>query len=113
MNAPHGHVDGAGVGLVAGGDGGGGGGGVGGKGVGVKGDGGAGSLKVHEVEVLRAVQNSALVVVQAGLGLPVILVIQRAQEVGRGLDLGIAHADRKSTRLNSSHSDRSRMPSSA
>mgnify|MGYP000349781607 CR=1 FL=1 len=39
------HVDGAGVGLVAGGDGGGGGGGVGGKGVGVISHGGAGGSK--------------------------------------------------------------------
>ncbi len=86
------HVDGAGVGLVAGGDGGGGGGGVGGEGVGVIGDGGAGSLKVHEVEVLGAVEDGALVVVQTGLGLPVVLVLQGAQVVGGGLDLGVAHA---------------------
>mgnify|MGYP006064335869 CR=1 FL=1 len=86
------HVDGPGVGLVAGGDGGGGGGGVRGEGVGVVGDGGAGGLKVHEVEVAGAVQDGALVVVQAGLGLPVVLVGQGAQVVGGGLDLGIAHA---------------------
>ena len=86
------HVDGAGVGLVAGGDGRGGGGGVGGEGVGVEGDGSAHALKVHEVQVLRAIQDGALVVVQAGLGLPVVLIVQGAQIVGRGLDLGIAHA---------------------
>ena len=86
------HVDGAGVGLVAGGQGGGGGGGVGGEGVGVIGDGGADTLEVHEVQVLGAVQDGAAVVVQAGLGLPVVLVGQGAQIVGRGLDLGIAHA---------------------
>ena len=86
------HVDGAGVGLVPGGDGGGGGGGVGGEGVGVVGDGGAGGLEVHEVQVLGAVQNSALVVVQAGSGLPVVLVVEGTQEVAGGLDLGIAHA---------------------
>ena len=60
--------------------------------VGVVGDGGAGGLKIHKVQVLRAVQNGALVVVQAGLGLPVVLVLQGAQIVGGGLDLGIAHA---------------------
>ena len=84
--------DGAGVGLVAGGDGGGGGGGVGGKGVGVISHGGAGGLKVHEVEVLGTVQNGSAVVVQAGLGLPIVGVVQRTQEIGCGLDLGIAHA---------------------
>ena len=86
------HVDGAGVGLVAGGDGGGGGGGVGGKGVGVISHGGAGGLKVHEVEVLGTVQDGSAVVVQAGLGLPIVGVVQRTQEIGCGLDLGIAHA---------------------
>ena len=86
------HIDGAGVGLVPGGEGGGGGGGVGGEGIGVVGDGGAGGLKVHKVQVLGAVQDGALVVVQAGGGLPVVLVVESAQEVGSGLDLGIAHA---------------------
>ena len=86
------HIDGAGVGLVSGGNGRGGGGGVGGEGVGVEGDGGAHALKVHEVQVLRAVQDGALIVVQAGLSLPVVLIVQGAQIVGRGLDLGIAHA---------------------
>ena len=86
------HIDRARVGLVAGGDGGGGGSGVGGEGVGVIGDGGAGSLKVHKVEVLGAVEDGALVVIQAGLGLPVVSVLQGTQVVGGGLDLGVAHA---------------------
>ena len=86
------HIDRARVGLVAGGDGGGGGSGVGGEGVGVIGDGGAGSLKVHKVEVLGAVEDGALVVIQTGLGLPVVSVLQGTQVVGGGLDLGVAHA---------------------
>ena len=86
------HVDGAGIGLVPGGDGGGGGGGVGGKGIGVVGHGRAGGFKVHEVQIAGAVQDRALVVVQTGLGLPVVLVGKGSHVVGSGLDLGIAHA---------------------
>ena len=85
------HVDGAGIGLVSGGDGRGGGGGVGAEAVGVVSNSGAYRLKIHKVEVLRAIQLGALVVVQAGLGLPVVLVLQSTQIVRSGLDLGIAH----------------------
>ena len=86
------HVDGAGIGLVSGGNGRGGGGGVGAEAVGVVSNSGAYRLKIHKVEVLRAIQLGALVVVQAGLRLPVVLVLQGAQIVGCRLNLGIAHA---------------------
>ena len=85
------HVDGAGIGLVSGGNGRGGGGGVGAEAVGVVSNSGTYRLKIHKVEVLRAIQLGALVVVQAGLSLPVVLVLQSAQIVRSGLDLGIAH----------------------
>ena len=84
-------VDHAGIGLVAGGDGGGGGGGVGGKAAGIVGDSGAGHVEIHEVQGLGAVQLGALAVLDAGLGLHVILVRHSAQIVGGGLELGIAH----------------------
>lgn len=48
--------------------------------------------KVHKVEVLGAVEDGALVVIQTGLGLPVVSVLQGTQVVGGGLDLGVAHA---------------------
>ena len=86
------HVDGTGIGLVAGGDGGGGGGGVGSKAVGIKGHRGTGGLKIHKIQIGRTVQLGAHVVVQAGLSVQVVLVGQGAQVIGGGLDLGIAHA---------------------
>ena len=88
------HVDHAGVGLLAGGNGGGGGGGVRGEGAGVEGHGGAGNLEVHEVQRHRAVQHSALpgVILGAGQSLLVVLISQRTQIVGCRLELGIAHA---------------------
>ena len=86
------HVDGAGVGLVPGRDGGRGGGGVGAEAVAVVSDGGARDGEVHEVQGDGAVENGAAVVVEAGLGLHVIGVLKRAEVVRGGLDLGIAHA---------------------
>ena len=86
------HVDGAGIGLVAGSDGGGGGGGVRREGVGVIGHSRASGLKIHKVQILGTVQLSALVVIQAGLRLPVIRILQRAEIIGGGLNLRIAHA---------------------
>ena len=86
------HVDGAGISLVAGGDGSGRGRRVGAEAVGVIGHGGAGHGEVHKVEVLRAIENGALVIVQAGFSLPVIGIAQGAQVVAGRLDLGIAHA---------------------
>ena len=74
------HVDGAGIGLVAGGDGGGGGGRVGAEGGGVVGHGAAGHGEVHEGEGDVSAENA------------VVVVSHCAQIVGGGLELGIAHA---------------------
>ena len=86
------HADGAGVGLVTGGNGSGGGSGVGAEAVGIVGHRRTGSGKAHEVQVLGAVQNGAAVIIQAGSCLPVVLVRQGTQVVGSGLNLGVAHA---------------------
>ena len=85
-------VDHAGVGLVSGGDGSGGGSGVRGEGTGIVGDGGAGNFEVHEVQRHGAIQDSALTVLDTGLGLHVIRVSHSTQIVGSRLELGIAHA---------------------
>ena len=60
--------------------------------VGIIGHCGACGFKVHEVQVLRSIQGSPLVVVQTGLSQEIILVLQCAQKVGSRLNLGIAHA---------------------
>ena len=56
------------------------------------GHGAAGGLEVHEVERDRAVEHGAAVVVEAGLGLHVVVVGEGAEVVGGGLDLRVAHA---------------------
>ena len=67
---------------------------------------------------LRALQNADLAVPD-GFGLIVVAKLlgtplgERITGVDCMLDICRLAADRKSTRLNSSHSDRSRMPSSA
>ena len=61
-------------------------------GVGVIGYGAAGGLKIHEVQGDRAVEHGAAVVVEAGLGLHVVLVLKGSEVVGGGLYLRVAHA---------------------
>ena len=88
------HVDHAGVGLVARGDGGRRGGGVRGKAARIVGNGGACHVKVHEVQRLGAVQHRAraVFIAVAGQGLHIVLVGERAEVVGRRLKLRVAHA---------------------
>ena len=60
------------------------------------------TLKTHDYKYLAA-ENGASAILEASSHNPDIVL----------LDLGLPDIDRKSTRLNSSHASKSRMPSSA
>ena len=72
---------------------------------------------IEQVTILDLLVKGLIVgvVVSAPLGPVGVLCIQRTLNKGRwyGFVTGLGAADRKSTRLNSSHSAKSRMPSSA
>ena len=88
------HVDHAGVGLVAGGDGGRRGGGVRGKAARIVGHGRTGNVKIHKVQRLGAIEHRAraVVIAVARKCLRIVAVCQRAEVVGRSLELRVAHA---------------------
>ena len=88
------HVDHAGVGLVAGGDGGCRGGRVRRKAARIVGHGRTGNVKIHKVQRLGAIEHRAraVVVAVAGKRLRIVAVCQCAEVVGRSLELRVAHA---------------------
>ena len=88
------HVDHAGIGLVAGGDGGRRGGRIRREAARVIGDCGTGNVKIHEVQRPGAIEHRAcaVIVAVAGKRLHIIAVCQRAEVIRRGLELRIAHA---------------------
>ena len=87
------HIDHAGIGFVAGGNGGGSGSRVRRKAAGIIGHGRARHIKVHKIQALGAVQLAlALFIVDAGQCFHIIGIVQCAEIVGGCLKLRIAHA---------------------
>ena len=70
--------------------------------------GGSGALRQHFLDMGLIPQATVTLIKRAPMGDPIEVRIRSYE-----LTLRVAEADRKSTRLNSSHKTESRMPSSA